>query len=1047
MVGDLATAIEFEASLIKLPVGYPSDHCDFGAFANCSLRDFPASSRIFRYLSLQDVPEKCNELLFRKATAAESSMCVLAWLARFHPEVFEYQNGAIPRALAKVGSMNGMMLLKESGILDQINANILEDAALAGHIHVLEFLEKNGPFVFSPAALNAAAKSGSLETLAYVHDRVKTMFKLWKPFRHAPDFKKSIIITIAIEKALQALQPLSASSLFKSLMRLQSRARTVWFSPDFWSDDSVSKNVEMARCYVELGVPKWKIADNAPKTGFEDICNSLCLSPNDTNDQVVWHPVMSRAIKFGHLPIVKALIENGVKVVEKFVYVALASGRLEIFKTLLRHSEKENLVRCLTSDTALLSASVGGSIPIAQFLLSLVDKPRGAHVAMAARAGHLPLVKFLLARLPDNDKPFAERSAIIEQASAGGNLETVTYLCEELRVVTISCMIAAARYGHLSVIQYLHKRSSGKLRAKDQMWSAAFTARKLDVMKFLHKEGYAFNQDPAFYADLESIDMAKFLFFTCGVDVEHQIINFSAEKGDVEHLRSFHERTLNPPPDLPNLGAWQAVRIHALHCAVEMANMSDQLDALSYLCENGYADSLEMDLAGSLRTLRYAHGRGSGMQDAVVKSGLVDVWMRTGCLGYFVEKVDLYWTDDALMEMARLGCLRELKHLKLVVLGLPKKKLQKFMGFLRLLTAAAIAIFTPLITIDVSASSSDLTSRDAASTLNSNNNNVAAFSSNDLVFVEGRSLIPKRKRKPRKKKSKNGKLKKKTSCPFVRRGGKGASTRPRGRLGRRTGGTTTTTTGGTAAPHTGTCGDVHWAGQVYISRDIYISRGEGGMCLEYHPGTTEGCNDLVQPFHDEVRQALDHLNTLPSFHHLLSNMRHKVVIRGVVHAGSELIAEAVPGDHYGVAHGFKCKFNKGDASGVPVQGGGGATVFLSVGFHTHCKASTKTLFNNKRSILDVPGYITLGHELVHATRITHGLGPDFGMDKVTQKNFGHGNEEFLTVGGGDPLPTDGSLSGVGATENSLRHDAGLGLRMDYTTFNAKCTHTLHQTCK
>ncbi|KAJ3100140.1 hypothetical protein HDU97_002472 [Phlyctochytrium planicorne] len=284
-------------------------------------------------------------------------------------------------------------------------------------------------------------------------------------------------------------------------------------------------------------------------------------------------------------------------------------------------------------------------------------------------------------------------------------------------------------------------------------------------------------------------------------------------------------------------------------------------------------------------------------------------------------------------------------------------------------------------------------------------------------------------KKKKKKKSKNPKLQKKTSCPFVRKGGKGGSSKGhpkpaprRSHLVRRNG---------------DSCGEVLWAHNIYISKDIYV--GKFGTCLEYHPGTSEGCVDLVQGFVDEVTAALNHLNGFPSFQALAQHMTKKVVIRGVVF--SEFVAEAVPGDSYGVAHSNKCLFNKNEVGGFPIAGGSGSSVFLSVGFSTHCKAETNTK-NRKtgKSVIkdNIKPYITLGHELVHAARTAHGHGPDFGMDKVTVQKKGFNNEEFLTVGGGDPIPFDGAQSLVGATENSLRHDAGENYRSDYNTFEAHC---------
>ncbi|KAJ3101741.1 hypothetical protein HDU97_001091 [Phlyctochytrium planicorne] len=403
------------------------------------------------------------------------------------------------------------------------------------------------------------------------------------------------------------------------------------------------------------------------------------------------------------------------------------------------------------------------------------------------------------------------------------------------------------------------------------------------------------------------------------------------------------------------------------------------------------------------------------------------------------------------------------------------------MLFKRILTATAIALVLPFI----SASDSEPNNAISIASASENDGSIVDSASlspvpNSSVILKERSIkvsLPRtlrtspssslqkdsrssRKRRTKNKKKKSAGLGPKTSCPFVARG-RGTTTRPGpkrshliSRALQRSGSVSD------APAHQGTCGDVLWRHNIYVSRDIYTVVVK--PCIEYHPGVTEGCNALVQPFHAEVIAALERLDQLPSFQRLVQNIRHKVVIRGVVSHQTQahplslfnptdVVGETVPGDSYGTAHGQKCKMNTGNTDGFPVRGGSGAAVFISVGF-SHCTMTSNTLQNGetRQQKRAIPPFIVLGHELVHAARISNGHGPDFGKGNLpsNMKNLFFNNEEYATVGGGRPLPFDGAQSQVGATENSLRHDANIALRSDYSSMESHCTiPASHRQCQ
>ncbi|KAJ3104833.1 hypothetical protein HDU97_008803 [Phlyctochytrium planicorne] len=691
--GDLATAIKIESVKLQLPQRYPTDH--LRAFKNNSLSEFPSSSRIFRSLSLQDFPEESSILLFQGADASESPSSILAWLARFHPEVFEFKNCTIPRCLANAGSLRGMRLLKASGILNGISANILEDAALSAKINILEYVERNGPFVFSPEVLNAAAKSGCLQTLAFVLARIKSVFRLWEPFalNHPHIFEERYIMLRAFQAALSTMQLTSARFLLADIRRSPSISSSEFTSQPYWSLDDISTNVNIAMFHLEdMGMPKSEIALTAPCNSFEAVVQYFLLTPIDTESQQVWAKVMSKAIDFGHLHIVNLLINNKIKVTWTCVIDALKVGRLDIFMTLLRHSKKEELSERLSSKAALIAAAAGGSIPLTQFLLYLGATFDYSHAAKAAHSGHLPLVKFLLANLPDSEREFPKLSIMLIKACRKGSMETIKYFCEDLQVpVNLNCMNLAAGIGHLDVIEYLHKRSSGAFKGSVEIWDEACVSEKLDIMKFLHREGYIITRDPEFYVDIRSSEVVKFLYYTAGINIENQVVEYSGVDGDIQHLQAYHDQTMTPPIDLMSPESWQADRKKDLTSALEIAIVNEQFDAVVFLCEKGYGDAQTLISSGvsmssslSIRMLRYLHSLDGGKSVKIDVEEHVVSYMSLDCLKYIAEHDLGHWTADGLIFLATAGCWREIEILKHQVLGLPKENLENLVGRLYL---------------------------------------------------------------------------------------------------------------------------------------------------------------------------------------------------------------------------------------------------------------------------------------------------------------------------------------------------------------------------
>ncbi|KAL2915760.1 hypothetical protein HK105_204707 [Polyrhizophydium stewartii] len=103
------------------------------------------------------------------------------------------------------------------------------------------------------------------------------------------------------------------------------------------------------------------------------------------------------------------------------------------------------------------------------------------HAVMAARSGHLDMLKWLHERMPDG----SWTGAVMDGAAKNGHLDCVKWLhANRAEGCTTNAMDHAAARGHLPIVKWLHKNRSEGCTTNAMDWAA--DTGSLGVIEFLH---------------------------------------------------------------------------------------------------------------------------------------------------------------------------------------------------------------------------------------------------------------------------------------------------------------------------------------------------------------------------------------------------------------------------------------------------------------------------------------------------------------------------------------------------------------------------------
>jgi ankyrin repeat protein len=192
-----------------------------------------------------------------------------------------------------------------------------------------------------------------------------------------------------------------------------------------------------------------------PKKDLRKVETWHWLKEKNVNIRVDYENALRWAATYGHLEVVKYLVQNGANVNNNSALRwAAYNGHLEIVKFLLENGANVHA----WNDSALRSAAENGHLEIVEFLVqngANVHANNNSALRWAAIYGHLEVVKFLL---EDVANVHALKDSALRFAAEHGHLEVVKYLVQNganVNAYDDFALLYAAQNGHLEIVEYL----------------------------------------------------------------------------------------------------------------------------------------------------------------------------------------------------------------------------------------------------------------------------------------------------------------------------------------------------------------------------------------------------------------------------------------------------------------------------------------------------------------------------------------------------------------------------------------------------------------
>ncbi len=228
---------------------------------------------------------------------------------------------------------------------------------------------------------------------------------------------------------------------------------------------------------------------------------------------------LSCAVWFGHIEVVKFLLEKGASVHVKEqsenspFLMAAREGQLEVVKVLAQYCDVRVVV-CNEKLTALHYAARYGHLQLVKYLVGLnkfdleTQSINGrTPLVWACDGGHIEVVKFLLEKDAKIDVRDQDGISPLLRAAGKGQLEMVKVLEKycDVRLEVCNEKLTALHYaacnGHLGVVEYLVGLNNFNLEAQDidGLTPLSWAARQghLHIVKSLHRAGAAIIQKTA----------------------------------------------------------------------------------------------------------------------------------------------------------------------------------------------------------------------------------------------------------------------------------------------------------------------------------------------------------------------------------------------------------------------------------------------------------------------------------------------------------------------------------------------------------------------
>ncbi|KAJ3105983.1 hypothetical protein HDU97_007167 [Phlyctochytrium planicorne] len=471
---DYAIAIKIESILANVTSMLPQRET---AYDGLNIADFPISWELTDTftLPLSDIDP------------STVSLSVIAWLARFRPEIFWRREGLLVRKLAMNGRLRALELIgsHKQARTQAFGWGELDEAARAGHLNVVQYLHEIQKVPFTSKTLSLSARTGNLELVKYLHEsQVKcpksafneafssgnvnvvryflenlvqdsSSFDLTKEaLRHGyPDLQEFIVETKPQFMTLAMMQAARVGDL-DDLMDL-----LVFRQPSHQLLDTAIANSQLA-------VTKYLVEEhNIPITS-----NSFDIVV-ETGNFEVFKLLFEKAPSFGEHAILAACNHDNVDIV-KYIHerhpgscvnkpsegydlehlecsrlcsLAAEAERIKVFKYLKRSCSR------FSEENALYLAFQNGNLQLFKEFPEDTDFDGG--MPMAVIKGDMELIRLILSRWRTQG---IDRMAISRAAQGENSLEVIKILLETGKFdFDTGALMKAASKGDIATIKFL----------------------------------------------------------------------------------------------------------------------------------------------------------------------------------------------------------------------------------------------------------------------------------------------------------------------------------------------------------------------------------------------------------------------------------------------------------------------------------------------------------------------------------------------------------------------------------------------------------------
>lgn len=345
----------------------------------------------------------------------------------------------------------------------------VEDAAMHGHVHLLQWLHDNhrARVVWSIRGFFAACIGGHLEAVVWMHENGPT------PQR---DCLEGAFIQAATTGHAAVTQWLCTSGLISPNARAFRKRRP---QMDQWVEKAAKHGtIEALECLSATFSRPCPVRCMGAAVGYGNLDMARWLKMKH-HIETVGRSALVRAVKCGHLQTIVWSIKNleitGDKSRVHLIDQAAASGHMEIVQFLHTHSSES------CSVDAIDSAAGGGFLDIVKWLHS--HRSEGCTTkAMdsAAAGGHLDVVEWLHANRTEG---CTERA--MNDAAGNNDFRVVEWLhLRRTEGCSRSAMDAAATNGHLEMVKWLHTNRDGGCTYSAM--DGAIANGHLEIVKWLH---------------------------------------------------------------------------------------------------------------------------------------------------------------------------------------------------------------------------------------------------------------------------------------------------------------------------------------------------------------------------------------------------------------------------------------------------------------------------------------------------------------------------------------------------------------------------------